>query len=48
MAVSLLFTWIPVLNSISSGFRIILLTLLIAGGAAVLFPIPEDPDDESI
>ncbi len=45
MAASLIFTWIPLLNQISSGFRIILLTLLIAGGAAALFPIPDEPDD---
>ena len=30
MAASLIFTWLPLLNQISSGFRIILLTLLIA------------------
>ena len=39
MAASLIFTWLPLLNQISSGFRIILLTLLIAGGAAALFPV---------
>lgn len=48
MAVSLIFAWIPVLNVISSGFRIILLTLLIAGGAAVLFPIPDEPSASEI
>ena len=42
MAVSLVFTIIPVLNQISSGFRIILLTLLIAGTAALLFPIKSE------
>lgn len=47
MAVSLIFTIIPVLNQISSGFRIILLTLLIAGTAAVLFPIKSEEDIEN-
>lgn len=42
MAASLIFTLVPVLNMISSGFRIITLTLLIAGGAAVLFPVKEE------
>lgn len=45
MAASFIFTLIPLLNQISSGFRIILLTLLIAGGAAALFPVkPEEAD----
>lgn len=35
---------IPLLNGISSGTRIIILTVLIAGGAALLFPIKEDGD----
>ncbi len=46
MAASLLFAVLPVLREISSGFRIILLTLLIAGGAAFLFPIKEADQQE--
>ena len=46
MALSLMFTCIPVLNGISSGFKIILLTGLIAGAAAFLFPIKEETTDE--
>ena len=42
MGASLIFTRLPLLNQISSGFRIILLTLLIAGGAAALFPVNPD------
>ena len=42
MALSALFAWLPVLNQLSSGFTIILLTILIAGGAAWLFPVKED------
>lgn len=50
MLMSLIFTKAPVLCNISSGFRIIILTLLIAGAAAVLFPVAgeekEDPSNE--
>ena len=46
MAVSFIFTCIPFLNQISSGFRIIILTLLIAGGAALLFPIQTEDEHE--
>lgn len=44
MLLSLAFTKIPVLSSISSGFRIIILTVVIAGVAAFLFPITENSD----
>ena len=37
-----LFPLVPVLSGVSSGNRTILLTLLIAGGAAVLFPVKEE------
>lgn len=40
---SALFTYLPVLCNISSGFRIIIITLITAGGAALLFPIPDEP-----
>lgn len=39
MLCSLLFTILPVLGSISSGFRIIILTLLLASAAAVIHPV---------
>ena len=42
MLCSFLFTKIPLLKDISSGMQIILLTVLIAGGAAVLFPVKEE------
>lgn len=41
MLCSLIFAVIPALNAISSGFKIIILTLLIAGAAAYYFPIEE-------
>ena len=46
MAVSALFTFAPYLREISSGFRIILVTVLVAGGAAWLFPIEDKPVKE--
>lgn len=46
MVLSLLFTKLPLLSGISSGFKIILLTILIAGAAAVFFPVKEDSDHE--
>lgn len=45
MAASLLFAKLPVLGEISSGFKIIILTILIAGGAAFLFPVKEETKD---
>ena len=46
MVLSWLFTRIPALNHISSGFKIIILTILIAGAAAILFPLKEEQADE--
>ena len=45
MALSALFSWLPALNGLSSGTTIIVLTVLIAGGAAWLFPVKEDEED---
>lgn len=42
MVLSFVFTLIPFLNAISSGFKIIILTVVIAGAAAFLFPIKEE------
>ena len=41
MLASLIFTSIPLLSSVSPGFKIIILTVVIAGIAAYLFPIRE-------
>ena len=46
MAASYLFEKLPVVRDISSGIRIILLTILIAGAAAVLFPLKEESEHE--
>lgn len=45
MILSLIFTKAPYLNQISSGFRIIILTLVIAGAAAFFFPVKEGNSD---
>lgn len=42
MILSLLFAELPLLSSISSGVKIIVLTFIIAGMAAVLFPVKEE------
>lgn len=48
MIASGLFSVLPVISTLSSGIRIIILTLLIAGAAAFLFPIKEElPGDDS-
>ncbi len=41
MALSLLFFLIPALQNISSGLRLIILTVVIAGAAAALFPVTD-------
>lgn len=46
MLLSFLFVKLPVLNKISSGFRIIILTIIISGGAAILFPVKENNNEE--
>lgn len=44
MGLSFLFAVLPVLSGLSSGVRTIILTILISGGAAVLFPVKEEKD----
>lgn len=46
MACSFLFTKIPVIKTISSGMRVIILTVLISGVAALLFPIQDEAQEE--
>jgi len=46
MLLSFAFAKLPLLCEISSGFRIIILTVLIAGAAAVLFPIKEENNEK--
>ena len=47
MLLSFLFAKLPVLRQISSGFRIIILTLVIAGAAAVLFPVADEKEERA-
>lgn len=47
MAVSSLFAVVPVLKNISSGFVIIITTVLVAGTAAILCPVKEEEVHES-
>ena len=47
IALSFLFTPIPALDHISSGFKVIILTIMIGGAAAILFPVKEEPVNES-
>ena len=46
MAASLLFTLLPVVSQISTGMRIIILTVL--GAGAVLFPVEEAEEKEEL
>ena len=46
MALSALFTFAPFLNRISSGFRIILITVLVSAVAALFFPVEEPAETE--
>ena len=46
MALGTLFTFAPLLSEISSGFRIIIITVLVAGIAAAVHPIEENPEKE--
>lgn len=47
MAVSSLFAYMPVLNKVSSGFVIIITTLLVAGIAAFICPVEEEKEENS-
>ncbi len=47
MAVSSLFAYVPVLNKVSSGFVIIITTLLVAGIAAYVCPVEEEKEANS-
>ena len=42
MTASFAFTKLPLVSDLSTGTRTILLTVLLAGGAALLFPVKEE------
>lgn len=48
MIASSIFTYTPVICRISSGFRIIILTLIIAGIAAILFPRADEQEEKEV
>ncbi len=45
MTASFAFTKLPLISTLSSGTRTIILTILIAGGAAILFPVKEEEEN---
>ena len=45
MAASLAFAKLPLLSSISEGLRVIILTVVLSLGAALLFPVKEEEED---
>ncbi len=47
MALSLVFRVLPVLNGISEGMRVIILTVVISLAAAILFPVKDEEDTEN-
>ena len=47
MVSSYIFSRLPVISNISSGIRTIILTVVIAGIAAVLFPVKEEDEHEA-
>lgn len=47
MIASCIFTFAPVLKNISSGFRIIILTVIISLIAAILFPVKTEEDNDT-
>lgn len=46
MLASFIFANVKILSAISSGMRVVILTVIIAGVCAVLFPVKEDEADE--
>ncbi len=46
MAASIVFDWIPFLSWVSGGMKIIVLTVVLSLGAAILFPIEEEVSHE--
>ena len=46
MLLSAAFALIPIIKNISSGFRIIILTVVISAAAAALFPVKEETESK--
>ena len=45
MALSLAFAKLPIISNLSSGIRVIILTVLISLAAAILFPVNDEEDN---
>ena len=45
MLCSSLFSYLPFLADISTGMKVIILTVLLSGAAAILFPVKETEED---
>ncbi len=45
MVLSFVFTKLPIISNLSSGFRVIILTVVIALAAALLFPVKEEEEN---
>ena len=48
MIMACLFQYAPILKEVSSGFRIIIVTIVVAGAAAVIFPIEEAAENANV
>ena len=46
IGLSCLFTWMPVLKELSSGLAIVVCTVIAAAVCALLFPLPEETEEE--
>jgi predicted branched-subunit amino acid permease len=46
VGLSCLFTWMPVLKELSSGLAIVICTVIAAAVCALLFPLPEEKEEE--
>ena len=44
MAASLLFAKVPPMSGLSTGMRVIILTVVLSAAAAILFPVKEEDD----
>ena len=47
LVLSCLFTWVPVLNTVSAGISIVICTVVAAAVCAWLFPVEEDEEVEA-
>ena len=46
IALSVMFTYLPLLNTLETGWAVIIITVIVSGIAATLFPVKEDNGNE--